>query len=147
MRFTVKGSRIICSRIDKTIDGKKKYRDVVEFDSHVDVVPPHVAAKLTQREIVELEGFLADRKRIQGSPAEVNMLEALPEIIGEATDMLDSAERLNDTLYRTLYESVSKLADALDSVKPRHGGRVTSIRSMRDSEALKERLEKIKRDI
>jgi hypothetical protein len=147
MRFTIEGSRITCSRIDNTIGGKKKYRDVVEFDSHVDVVPPHVAAKLTRREIGELEGFLADRKRIQGSPAEVNMLEALPEIICEATDILDSAGRLNNTLYRTLYRSVSNLADALDRVKPKRGGRVMPIRSMRDSEALKERLEKIKRDI
>ena len=81
MRFTVAGNKVICSRLDKTVEGEDKYRQVVGFDAHLDEVPPHVAARLTQGEIEELEHFLADRKRIQGNPAEVNMLEVLPELI------------------------------------------------------------------
>ena len=147
MRFTVAGSKIICSRIDGTVEGTERYRRVVDFDAHLDTVPPHVEARLTQSEIEELESFLADRKRIQANPAEVNMLEALPELLDEATDILSSVDRLNDTMYRKLYSSIAQLIEKLDNVKPRHKGRLTPIRSMRKSEALKEKLENIKQDL
>jgi hypothetical protein len=147
MKFTIAGNKIICSRVDNTVEDVDTHRQVVAFDAHLDAVPPHVAAKLTQVEIEELEYFLADRKRIQASPAEVNTLEALPELIGEATDILNSATRLNKTLYQDLCSSVASLAEALDNVKPRKKGGVTPIRRMRESEALKERLENIKQGL
>lgn len=147
MKFSVAGSKIICSRIDNTVESANKYRAVVEFDEHLDAVPPHVAAKLTQGEVEELEHFLADRKRIQANPAEVNMLEALPELLDEATDILGSANRLNETLYRKLHSSIGRLRRTLDDVKPASEGQVTPVRSMRRSEALKEKLENIKQDI
>jgi hypothetical protein len=147
MKFEVAGSKIICSRIDTTVEDDTKYRPVVEFDAHLDEVAPHVAAKLTQGEIAELERYLADRRRIRANPTQVNMLEILPELIGEATEILKSVDRLNQTMYRQLHSSVARLADALDNVKPRHKGKVTPIRQMGETEALKERLENIKRDL
>lgn len=147
MKFTVAGSKITCSRIDNTVERGDRYRRVVDFDAHVDMVPPHVAARLTQSEIEELEKFLADRKRIQSNSAEVNMLEALPELLDEATDILKSADQLNETTYRRLYSSIAQLIQTLDNVKPRRKGQVTPIRTMRKSEALKEKLENIKQDL
>lgn len=147
MRFTAAGSKIIGSRIDNTLESADKYRAVVAFDEHLDTVPPHVASKLTQSEIEELEHFLADRKRIQANPAEVNMLEALPELLDEATEILGSADRLNETMYRKLQSSIARLRRTLDGVRPGNKGRVTPVRSMRKSEALKEKLENIKKDI
>lgn len=147
MRFTVAGSKIICSRIDNTVESDDRYRPVVEFDAHLDVVPPHVAAKLIPSEIEELEHFLADRKRIQANPAEVNMLEALPELLDEATDILGSIDRLNESMYRKLHSSIARLRRTLDDVKPGDNGQVTLVRTMRKSEALKEKLENIKQDI
>jgi hypothetical protein len=147
MRFTVAGSKIICSRIDNTVESADKYRPVVEFDAHLDAVPPHVVAKLTQREVAELEHFLADRKRIQANPAEVNMLEALPELLDEAADILGSAVRLNETMYRKLHSSIARMRRTLDDIKPGNKGQMTPVRSMRKSEALKEKLENIKQEL
>lgn len=147
MKFEVAGSKIICSRIDTTVEDDIKYRPVVEFDAHLDEIAPHVAAKLTQGETAELERFLADRRRIRANPAQVNMLEVLPELIGEAIEILNSVNRLNQTMYRQLHASVARLSEALENVKPKHKGKVTPIRQMGESEALKERLENIKRDL
>ena len=147
MRFTVAGSKIICSRIDKTVDSDNRYRNVVEFDSHVDTVPPHVAAKLTRSEVIELEEFLADRQRIQKEPVAVNILEALPDLVEEVTDVLTSVNNLNNSVYERLWSSVASLADALESVRPENNGRGAPIQGMRSSEVLKERLENIKREL
>jgi hypothetical protein len=147
MKFTVAGSKVICSRIDMTIESGDKHRDVVEFDAQVDSVPPHVAAKLTKGEVGELEQFLADRRRLKADPAEINMLEALPELIDEVTDVLQSAERLNVGLYEKLMAVVAGLQDALQAVRPKKQSTVTPIRGMRSSEVLKQRLENIKQDL
>lgn len=145
MKFTVAGSKITCSRIDNTVDDGTQYRCVAVFDAHVDTVPPHVAAKLTAGEIKELKGFLSDRKRIQANPAERNMLEALPELLRDATEILKSVDRLNRTMYRTLANSIDDLSRALESVKPGSNSYLTPIKNMRESEALKEQLETIKK--
>jgi type I site-specific restriction endonuclease len=147
MKFTVAGSKVICSRIDMTIEGDDKHRDVVEFDEQVDSVPPHVAARLTKGEVEELEQFLADRRRLKADPAEINMLEALPELVDEVTDVLRSAERLNIDLYEKIAEAVASLQEALKEVRPKEQGKVTPIRGMRSSEILKQRLENIKQDL
>jgi len=147
MKFTVAGSKIICSRKDNTVEGADQYRQVVSFDAHVKTVPPHVATKLTQSEIVELEHFLADRKRIQTNPTEANMLEALPELLAESTKVLQSIDEIDGASYQRLQSSLANMAEALQSVRHRPKGRVTPIRGMRESEALKERLEDIKQDL
>ncbi|MDX1507942.1 MAG: hypothetical protein R3358_06660 [Woeseiaceae bacterium] len=147
MRFTVAGNKVICSRTDNTVEGENKYRQVVEFDAHLDEVPPHVAARLTQGEIEELQEFLEDRKRIQAKPAEVNMLEVLPELIEEATQILHAVNRLNETMYRRLRKSIAEMVDALDNVKPQRNGKASRGHTMRDSEARKERLENIKKNL
>jgi hypothetical protein len=68
MKFTIAGSRIICSRKDNTANAKDAYRRVVEFDAHVESVPPHVAARLTSGELEHLKEFMADRQRRKGGP-------------------------------------------------------------------------------
>ena len=147
MKFTVAGNQIICTRDDKTVDGADRLRQVVAFDAHLESVPPHVAAKLTWSEIAELDHFLADRKRIQSNPTEVNMLEALPKLLAESTETVKLANDLDSSLHQRLCSSVAGLTEALQSVRPRSNGRVTLIRSMRESEALKERLEDIKQNL
>jgi hypothetical protein len=149
MKFTIAGSKIICSRIDQTVEGRDRYRDVVDFDSQVHSVPPHVAAKLTRREIRELERFLEDRKRIKADPLEINMLEALPELIGEVTAVLRSADQLNEDLYARLTRAVDGLAEELGTVSPRKSAdnNVTPLRGMRPTDILKERLGHIKQDL
>jgi hypothetical protein len=147
MKFTIAGNKIVCSRIDNTVEDADQYRQVVTFDAHLDVVPPHVGAKLTRREIEELEHFLADRKRIQANPAEANLLEALLGLLAESTEILGAVDHLNEATYQSLCESVAGLTAALRDVKPGPAGRVTPIRSMGDSEALKERLQNIRQDL
>ena len=147
MKFTVAGSKIICSRKDNTVEGADQYRQVVTFDAHVKIVPPHVAAKLVQSEIVELEHFLADRKRIQSNPTEANMLEALPELLAQSTKILHSIDELNGSLHERLCSSLANMTETLQSIKRSPKERVTPIRGMRESEALKERLEDIKQDL
>jgi hypothetical protein len=149
MKFTIAGSKIICSRIDQTVEGSDRYRNVVDFDSQVDSVPPHVAAKLTRSEIRALEGFLEDRKRIKADPLEINMLEALPELIEEVTQGLRSADRLNEDLYERLTAAVEGLTEDRGTVSPekRPGEDEGPIRAMRPMEILKERLGHIKQDL
>jgi hypothetical protein len=147
MKFTVAGNKIICSRNSNTAENANNFRQIVAFDAHLESVPPHVAAKLTKREILELEHFLDDRKRIQASPTKDNMLEALPNLLAETSDALSSVDELDRPLYLRLCSSVADLTAALQSVRPRSKGRVTPIRGMRESEALKERLEDIRQNL
>ena len=144
MKFTVAGNRIICSRKDNTIVDEDVYRQAVEFDAHVESVPPHVSAKLVTSEVEELKAFMADRNRIQANPAVKNMLEVLPGLLGEAADVLNSAERVNETMYNELSAAITKTRRALESVKPVSRGVPTAVNSMRYSEAQKERLGNIK---
>jgi len=147
MKFTVAGSRIICSRPDNTVEEEDFHRRVVEFDSHVDSVPPHVTARLTQGEIEELEHFLADRKRIRANPTEIDMLEALPVLLREARETLDSVDRINEAMYRQLDTSISEMRVALENVRPAPKGSPTRVKKMHDSEVQKKRLEDIKQGL
>lgn len=148
MNFTVAGNKIICSRKHKTARNADNFRQIVAFDAHLELVPPHVAAKLTKHEVEELEHFLQDRKRIQANPTEANLLEALPNLLAESAQALLSADELDRPLYLRLCSSVTSLTEALQSVRPRSKGRVTPIRQgMRESEALKERLEDIRQNL
>lgn len=147
MKFTVSGSRIICSRADNTVDEECAYRRVVEFDAHVDTIPPHVAARLTAGEVEQLAAFMADRKRIQANPIEKNMLEALPTLLEEAAEILGSVDRVNNAMYQQLSAAIAGLSAALNSVKPAQTGNPTAVNRMRKSEAQKERLENIRRSL
>ncbi len=141
MKFTIAGNKIICSR------DNDKLRKVVAFDAHLDSVPPHVAAKLTRREIEELGHFLSDRSRIRSNSTEANMLDALPSLLAESTEALYSSNELERSLHERLSSSVAGLSEALRSVKPRSKARVTLIRGMCESEALKERLADIRQNL
>ena len=140
MRFTVAGSKIICSRKDNTLEDDEAYKRVVEFDAHVDSVPPHVAARLATCEVEELNGFFAERERIQADSGGGNLLEALPGLLRESTDLLNAATSVNKTMYRELSASIRKLRGALDNVKPVSRGEPQPVKGMANSEAQKERL-------
>lgn len=118
MRFTVAGSKIHCSRLDNTVEEGDCYRRVVECDAQVDSVPPHVESRLTVAEVRQFEEFLEDRKRIQANPAEQNMIEAVPELLREATAILESVEQLNKSMYGKLSAAVGMLQLALEDVRP-----------------------------
>jgi hypothetical protein len=147
MKFSVAGSKIVCSRVDNTAEGTDTYRRVAQFDAHLDAIPPHVAARLTQGEIDELEQFLVDRKRIQANPAEKNMLEALPVLLQEAVEALESVDGINKSMHKQLTTSINRLQAALSRVNPQSQGCRTPVKKMRESEALKERLENIKQEL
>lgn len=147
MKFTVAGSRIVCSRKDNTAEVDETYRCVVEFDAQVETVPPHVAARLTHGETEELRHFLADRQRIQASSVEQNMLEALPGLLQEATQILQSAQQVNRTLYAQLATAIADMQSALENIKPAGNENPTPLRNMRHTEAQKQRLENIKQDL
>jgi hypothetical protein len=147
MKFTVVGNRIVCCRKDRVAKTGQQYRHVVEFDSHVDSVPPHVAARLTKAEVEELKHFIADRKRIRANPAVTNMFEALPGLLHEATRTLQSVEQMNEALHDQLHAAVADLRTALANVKRASTGGPTPVRRMRHSEAQKERLEHIKQEL
>lgn len=144
MKFTASGGKIVCSRLDNTSEENGVYRHVVEFDSQVDTVPPHVIARLTAGEVDELETFISDRKRIRANPMEKNMLEALPGLLRESKAVLDSVDRINETMYEDLVASISEMRAALEDVRPAPKGSPTPIRNMRDDEVQKQRLENIR---
>lgn len=147
MRIKVAGSKIICCRVDNTVEGAKSYRRVAEFDAHLEAIPPHVVPRLTTAEIGELESFLSERQKIQASSSEVNMLEALLEMIEEVSAFLQSADRLNETMHRRLSAAITDLIKSLDNVKPETDQQDSPIRKMERTEALKERLDNIRRDL
>ena len=97
MKFTVAGNKIICSRDENSGDRKQRHRRVVDFDAHVESVPPHVAARLRPREIRELKQFLAERQNIRDSSPEINMLEVLPDLIDEVSGVLAETGGLDRT--------------------------------------------------
>ena len=144
MKFTVAGNRIICSRKDNTVADATAYRHAVIFDAQVETVPPHVSAKLVTGEVEELKDFMADRKRIQENSAVKNLLEAIPGLLGEAADILNSVERVNQTMYDELSEAITITSRALDSVKPGSRGEPTAVNNKRHAEAQKERLVNIR---
>jgi hypothetical protein len=115
--------------------------------AHLDTVAPHVAARLKPEETKQLEEFLVDRKRIQANPTEQNILEALPGLLKEATEILGSGDSVNKTVYKQLSESVAAFSEALHKVKLVSRGRLTMLKSMRGSQAQKERLRDIKEDL
>jgi hypothetical protein len=147
VRFRVAGSKIICSRKDSSIENDEAYKRVVEFDAQVDSVPPHVAARLATCEVEELQCFFAERERIQAGSVEKNLLEALPGLLKESTDILNAAISVNETTYRELSASIRKLRGALNNIKPVSRGELQPLKGMAGSEAQKERLENIKRDL
>ena len=147
MKFTVVGNRIICSCKDNKVVGEDAYKSVVEFDAHVDSVPPHVCAKLIPGQVEQLKEFMADRKRIQSNPAVKNMIEALPGLLKEATDVLSSVETVNEITYNKLSVAIEQVCLALDKVKPVSRGEPTPVDRMHFSEVQKERLENIKQEL
>lgn len=147
MKFTVVGNQIICRRKNGTAENKDPYQKIVAFDAHLDTVAPHVAARLKPEETKQLEEFLVDRKRIQANPTEQNILEALPGLLKEATEILGSGDSVNKTVYKQLSESVAAFSEALHKVKLVSRGRLTMLKSMRGSQAQKERLRDIKEDL
>ncbi len=118
MNFTSGGNRIVCSRIDNTVvDDKALYKRVIEFDAQGDSVPSHVAARLTTSEVEELKTFISERKRVGTNSPEENLLEALPELLQEATNIIDSVESVNRSMYETLCAAIANLKGALDNIK------------------------------
>jgi hypothetical protein len=146
MKFTVLRNKIVCSREDNTIDSDNRFRQVVEFDAHVETVPPHVAGELSQSEILELERFLADRERIRANPASKNLLEVLPGMLSAAAETLYSVEHINSEIFEQLTASIEEINVALEHVKTVSKGSPTETENMRESEAQKERLEDIKKN-
>ncbi len=117
MKIEVAGSQIICSRQDNTVADGEVYRPVVAFDLNAKAVPGHVLKKLISSEIEKLEDFMADRMQIQADPGVTNMLEALPDILREATDVLQSVSRVNDTMYNDLTGKIAKMQHALNNAR------------------------------
>lgn len=147
MKFTVSGSRIVCSRLDTTVPGNDTYRQVVQFDANVDKVPPHVEARLTSGEVKELEQILEDRRRIQQNSPEKNMLEVLPGLVRDATEILNSIEQLDQAMYEQLQVAIANMATALENVRPIHHDGSTTVDRLSESEAQKARLDNIRQEM
>lgn len=118
MRITVAGSVIVCSRLDNTLEKDNVYRQVVEFDASVDSVPPNVASRLTSGEILQLEEFLAERRRMPANTTEANLLEALPGTLRDAIAVVESVNEINEAAYEELSRTLAELVIALDDAKP-----------------------------
>lgn len=118
MKIEVAGSRIICSRPDNTVADGEAYRRVVAFDLHAPSVPRHVSKKLISSEIAQLHEFMADRRQIQADPGVKNMLETLPGTLREATGVLQSVNRVNNTMYKELADEIAIMQRALDDARP-----------------------------
>jgi hypothetical protein len=118
MKFVVAGSKIICQRPDNTATGSDVYRHVIEFDADVAVVPPQVAERLTRIEKLELQRFLAERQQISATATEINLVEAVPGLLREATEILRAVDQLNNNLYRQLVKAAADFGDALENARP-----------------------------
>ena len=83
----------------------------------------------------------------QANSTEKNLLEALPGLLRESTEILNSVDRVNKTMYEQLSRSIKQLVQALERVKPNIARDPTPVNRMRNSEAQKERLENIKQKL
>lgn len=118
MRITIDGSAIVCSRLDNTLEEDGIYRQVVEFDARVDSVPPSVAARLTSGEVLQLEEFLAERRRTPDNTAEMELLETLPGTLRDAIAVVNSVHEIDEAAYEELSRTLADLVIALENAKP-----------------------------
>lgn len=146
MKFSFDGSKVVCSRIASSDDGDM-LRDVVEFDAHVDAIPMHVATQLTKMERLELERFLEDKERILARPDHSVILEALPALIDKVRGVLVSVERIDEHVFQQLTTANERLGAALIDVAVNARDSNTQLNEMSESEALKPRLDVIKRGL
>lgn len=118
MKIIIAGSAVVCSRIDNTLEDNNVYRQVAEFDADVDSVPPNVAARLTSGEVLQLEEFLAERRRLPSDTVETNLLEVLPGSLRDAIAVIESVNEINEVTYEELTRTLADLAIALENAKP-----------------------------
>lgn len=147
MKFTVVGSRIICARKNNPQVDADGYRYIAEFDAHVTSVPPHVAAKLTAAEVIELAEFLQEREQLQQDTPQRTMIDALPGLLLNGVEVLDDVDELNADTYRRLDDTVTRLRKALQGVTPVSHSTPAALRRMRQADAQKERLERLKQEL
>ena len=143
MKFSFEGNKVVCSRLRETDDGRELH-DIVEFDAHVDIVPAHVAARLSASETRELEHFLADKRRLQAKSDRRVILEALPGLIDRVRGVLDSTCQIDKTLHKQLSQANRRLGVARSEVSIIPEELESSLKTMGKSEALKKRLDIIK---
>ncbi len=117
MKITLNGARIKCSRVERRIgSGGDYHRPIVDFDSGPGVVPPHVREQLTVSETRELLQFLSEQKRGDAESSS-GQLDALPELLFEATEILYTAEQLDGQKYREIAKALASLNAALEIVR------------------------------
>ncbi|MDI3326433.1 hypothetical protein QKW35_18800 [Pontibacterium granulatum] len=152
MEFVTDDATVQCIRIVPGDQGNPDTRVVVAtFDSAVETIAPHVAAKLSEIEIRELELWLEDRAKLQAelneTPAEIAALKALPQMIDQACDSLGNLKELDRDTYQALMNAVSHLSDALAQVQNITENARTELNHLQDSEELKEKLDAFKHSI
>jgi hypothetical protein len=120
MRFSFDGLKIVCKRTVNKVVGET-LTDVVEFDAHVDAIPPHVMALLTPSERKELDHFLVEKERLQGTLEDTVVLEALPTLIEKVRGLLATLDRIDEGLHQQLTTSTNRLRDTLLEVQIKQG--------------------------
>ena len=152
MEFVTDDATIQCIRIVPGHEGSQDTRVVVAtFDAAVETIAPHVAAKLSEIEIRELELWLEDRAQLHAElseiPTEIAALQALPQMITQACDSLGSLKELDRDTYQALMNAVSQLSDALAQVQNITEHDRTKLNHLQDSEELKEKLDAFKQNL
>ncbi|WP_286238801.1 hypothetical protein [Neptuniibacter halophilus] len=144
MRFITTEQKVHCIRL--LPEGEEQ--TVVTFDIGIDTVAPHVAALLSQREIEELEKWLADRSVLRQeikkrTPEEV-ILGAFPGLICEATEALKSRGHLSQELKQELKSQLKAFKAELEAAEVSKPVKRKKLEKIGKKEQLKMKLKAIK---
>ncbi|WP_163832259.1 hypothetical protein [Spartinivicinus ruber] len=145
MYFKIIGSRVQCIREQVSKDNILSEKVVASFDSHLTQVAPHVAAKLTIKEIEELELWLKERQTLKHRSSEYHLLEMLPEIISEANFTLSNLSYLDKKTIYKLNHAIESFTQNLNRVNSKTGIRFNHRETMNKKQALVDKMNEVKR--
>ncbi len=149
MKFVREKGSVKCVRTAASdSSGSSKEVIVATFGEQIDTVPPHVAAKLAEQEIKELERWLQERSALQAkldeAPVEKTLLETLPTLLQKVTGSLENIDALDMDLFKSIKISLLKLDRKLNDFHTLTEEEILELDTMQDNEVLKEQLITIK---
>ncbi|WP_163836272.1 hypothetical protein [Spartinivicinus ruber] len=148
MHFKLEGASIHCIRTHTNHKTNTITEEiVVSFDSHLQEVAPHVAARLTEDEIFSLRHWLKERDQIDQEPTAQNLLEALPDVIEKATEALADLDHLDKITYDKLVNIIEVFLNKIKQYDGVCDGSRIEFNEMDQNQILAERIHQVKKDL
>ena len=149
MEFVQSGNQIDCVRISRDRErGVASRRVVVSFDAHLETIAPHVKGLLKRTERRQLQQWLEDRRSLKAKPTEQTVLETLPSLLTQAGGAIGQLPVVDEKLFAELELATDLFRSALDAKRTDTAPmQDTALEEMGNSEALKHRIEQIKKGL